>query len=364
MPRSKPVTTDESLSPLAGGAPFRILLVDEAAHVRRLVTESLAGVASSMLCASSLAEARRWLDEAPVDLALIDAHLPDGAGLELLRQLDTGRSCTQAILMTDQPTLENALEAIRAGAADFLIKPFKAGELSERVRQAIVRHRAGRQARQRIERLRRICKKLNQARDEVSQQVDILCNDLVSAYQELATQMNQVQQMSRAGDYASLIHNELDLEAMLRRTLEYLLQKAGPTNAAIFLPANADEYTLGGYVNYECTAESADMLLQHLADVVAPKVAGHEGLVHITDNAALAQWIGDDSAYLADSHVLTFACRHRGEPLAVLTLFRDGSQPFDAAVVETCAALGVVLAEHLAKLIRIHHRSLPMDEPE
>src|SRR5690606_39228493 len=156
---------------------------------------------------------------------------------------------------------------------------------------------------------------------EVSEQVDILCHDLVTAYQDLAVQMQQVVHTS---EYAMVIRDELDLEKLLRRTLEYIIEKAGASNAAIFLPSSMDEYSLGGYVNYDCTPESADMLLQHLGDVFAPKVARQNELVHITDNIALCGWLGDDAMWLEDRHVLAFGCRQDDEALAVIAVFRDG----------------------------------------
>ena len=337
-----------------------MLVVDGEAKVRKLIADSLRGTPVTLLQAGSLAEARRQLAQGPVDLALIDPDLPDGSGIDLTGELSGKRSATQTIVITHRPSVERAIEAMRAGAVDLLVKPLKSPEIGDRVRRAIARHRSGRRDQQRIDRLRRICKKLTAARQEVGQQVDVLCNDLVNAYQELATQVHQVAQ---TGEFVGLMRNELDLEHMLRKTLEYVLQKAGPTNAAIFLPSSSDEYSLGGYVNYDCTSESADILLQHLADVVAAKIAEHDGPLQITDNPTLAQWIGDDAAYLADSHVLAFPCRHEAEALAVVILFRDAGEPFQPDLVEACAAIAPLLAQHLARLIRIHHRAT-IDEDE
>ncbi len=352
-------------SPISGEGErvvsFRVLLVDQEPQVRRVMTECLAGSGMNLVHAGSLAEARFRLGEAPADLVLIEPNLPDGSGLALAAELHQKHPATQTIVISGQPSLERAIAAIRAGAADFIAKPLDLAELNDRVREAVGRHNAGRRAQKRIQRLRRICKKLDRARQEVTQQVDILCNDLVTAYQELAAQMQQVVQTS---EYVGLVKDDLDLESLLRKTLEYLLRKAGPTNAAIFLPSSADEFTLGGYVNYDCTAESADALLQHLADVVAPSLAKRDGPLHLTDNQALAAWIGDDAAYLADSHVLAFACREGGECLAVVTLFRDGNQPFAPGIVDLCAAMAPMLAEYLAKIIRIHHRHIPGLKPE
>jgi DNA-binding response OmpR family regulator len=331
-------------------------LVDDEPQVIKVLGECLTGPHIELLKAANLAEARLLLAKGPIDLALVEPNLSDGSGMVLAGEIRRRRPATQTIVITGQPSLERAVEAIRAGAADFIIKPLDLGELNDRVRLALANRRNDRRRQARIQRLRRVCKKLNQARHEVAQQVDILCNDLVTAYQDLASQMQSAVQTS---EYAGLVRNELDLESLLRRTLEYLLQKAGPTNAAIFLPATADEYTLGGYVNYDCTAESADMLLEHLADVVAPRLAQREGPLLITDNATLTSWIGDDAAYLADSHVLAFSCRRGTEPLAVIALFRDHSQPFPAEMVEICAGIAPMLADYLSRIIRVHHRLAP-----
>lgn len=334
---------------------FHVLLVDTDPKVRKVLADAISGEHMVLLEAASLAEARTRLRESEVDLALIEPNLPDGSGMDLAHELDQTRSTTQTIVISDQPNLQRAVEAIRAGAADFIAKPLDLDELNERVRVAIDRHKVGQKQQMRIRRLRRICKKLNIARQEVTQQVDILCNDLVTAYQELAAQMQHVVYTS---EFAALVRNELDLENLLRKTLEYLVHKAGSTNAAIFLPATGSEYSLGGYVNYDCTPDSADLLLQHLADVVAPLLAERDAPVHITDNQTLGEWLGDDFAYLADSHVLGFACPHDDETLAVVVLFRDGSQPFDADVLETTAAIAPLLGQAMARIIRVHHRQI------
>ena len=228
------------------------------------------GEVVQLVHARSLTEARAQLTEKSVDLAVINPNLPDGSGLDLADELNKSRRIVATVLIGDTPDLESAMRAIRVGASDYIVHPINLEDVNQRLRQALAKQRKSRDQAQRVRRLRRLCKKLNQARADVSKQVDILCNDLVTAYQELAGQMQQVVQ---ASEFGAVIRDELDLEQLLRKTLEHLVEKAGPTNAAVFLPSSMDEYTLGGYVNYDCTPESADMLLQHLADVVAPKIS-------------------------------------------------------------------------------------------
>jgi len=340
----------------------RVLLVDTDPGLSDLLKQSApAGEPVQFTYARSLTEARAHLTEKSVDLAVINPVLPDGNGLDLADELNKSRRITSTILIGDEPNVESAMKAIRVGASDYLVKPLDPKDADERVRKVLTRQRKSRNQAQRVRRLRRLCKKLNQARVDVSKQVDVLCNDLVTAYQELAGQMQQVVQ---ASEFGAVIRDELDLEHLLRKTLEHLVEKAGATNAAVFLPSSMDEYTLGGYVNYDCTPDSSDMLLQHLADVVAPKVAGRDDLVHITDNQSLAHMLGGDAVYLVDSHMLAFACRSENESLAVVALFRDGSDPFDQSVLDTAEAVGPLLGEALARVIRIHHRGLDDDAYE
>ena len=346
---SKPKTQKQS-------RPYQILIVDHEPNVQKTLVDAIAAEKINVDCASTLQEARAKLESGPIDLILIEPNLPDGAGLDFAKEARAKRSVTQAIVITGQPSLERAMEAIHIGVAGFMVKPLNVDELNEQVQQAIARHKHRRRSRRKYAKLQKVCNQLSKAHNEVSKQVDVLCNDLVTAYQELAGQMQQVVQTS---EFSTYIGDELDLEKLLRKTLEFLLEKAGPTNAALFLPTTADEFTVGGYVNYDCSSGPADIILQHLADVVAPRMAKRADLVHLTDDDAIETWIGDDAAYFADSHVIAFACRHEDEPLAVIVLFRDGSEPFSDETLDAATSIAPILGDYLAKVIRIHHRCPP-----
>ncbi len=361
MPRRLPASTAKTDPPAARprrsprAKPFIVLLVDDEPQVSRLLGECITGDHMLLLQARSLDEARKHLAAHRVDLVLIEPNLARGEAMTLTEELAHNRRSPQTIVITGQPSLERAMDAIRVGAAAFMVKPLDMTLLNQRVREAMARRKAQDRHLDRLRRLRSMCQELRAARQEVTQQVDILCNDLVTAYQELATQMQSVVQTS---EFAATIKQELDLEQMVRKVLEYLLDKAGPTNAALFLPTGNMDYALGGYVNYDCSAGSSDLVLQHLADILAPRIAKQDAPIHLTDNQALTQWLGDDAAYLADCHVLGFACCHAGEPLAIIVLFRDAAQPFDAPLIETVTGIAPTLAEYLARIIRVHHRHL------
>ncbi|MEM6551749.1 MAG: response regulator [Planctomycetota bacterium] len=343
--------------------PARVLVVDRDTRVPALLRDCRpAGQTLDIIQAGSLAVARDLIDKQRIDLAIIEPAMPDGDGYELAAELADAPSPSKPAVATliagSTADFDAARRALAAGAADFLVKPeLTTNELTDRLAHTLAKQRKDAKLARRVRRLKKLCKRLNDARLEVAGQVDTLCNDLVTAYQELAVQMKGVVDETRTVE--DVLSDELDLEQVIRKTLEWLVGQSGPSNAAVFLPCSMDEFSLGGYVNHDCTAESADMLLQHLADVLAPKVADRDQLIHLKDNASIEQWIGDDAAYLADSEVLAFAARTDDESLAVLCLFRDAEQPYPEDVVQACRALAPILGETLSRLIRIHHRHLP-----
>jgi DNA-binding NtrC family response regulator len=78
--------------------------------------------------AATLAEARAALAAAPPDLALVDLGLPDGSGIELLRR-EEGTPPLELVVVTGNATVETAVEALRQGALDYLVKPIDRARL-------------------------------------------------------------------------------------------------------------------------------------------------------------------------------------------------------------------------------------------
>ncbi|HEX5686422.1 MAG TPA: sigma 54-interacting transcriptional regulator, partial [Ideonella sp.] len=92
--------------------------VDSATSLRDLVaTENF-----SVALAHTLRDARRQIALQPPDLVLLDLQLPDGSGLDLFSDPDLVAS-SELVLITGHASLETSIEALRLGAADYLVKP-------------------------------------------------------------------------------------------------------------------------------------------------------------------------------------------------------------------------------------------------
>lgn len=344
----------------------RVLLVDATTDLRCVLERCQAEHGKvNVVYASTTDQARKKIDQAGrIDLAVLCPTAEDQSVMALADELKARDTATASVVVSPAADFALAQLAMQSGALDLIVRDqaqvsdtdWQANTTS-RVTAALNRQWAERMRSARIRKLKRLCRRLNDARLEVTEQVDVLCNDLVTAYQELAVQM---QNITQTNGYQEAIGEELDLEALLRKTLEYLIQQAGPCNAAVFLPSSADEFALGGYVNYDCTKESADMLLEHLADVLAPSIAQQEvPLIHATTNNELDELLGDDWNYLADCHMVALPANHDGEALAVLTLFRDRDQPFSHEAIEALSVIAEQMGELLGRIIRVHHRAVP-----
>jgi len=116
---------------------MKVLIVEDSAVMRRLLSRSLAALGFEVVEATNGAEAWREFQKSPFSLALTDWIMPEVDGLELIRRI---RACnlpdyTYLILLTARGEKGALVEAMEAGADDFLAKPFDPGELRVRVKQ-------------------------------------------------------------------------------------------------------------------------------------------------------------------------------------------------------------------------------------
>jgi two-component system, NtrC family, nitrogen regulation response regulator NtrX len=100
-----------------------ILIVDDEENIRSSLVRIFQFEGYECQTAGSVSEALKALGTFTPDLAMLDVHLPDGNGLELLELIKKKHSQVPVIVMSGQGTIDIALEAIRKGAQDFLEKP-------------------------------------------------------------------------------------------------------------------------------------------------------------------------------------------------------------------------------------------------
>jgi DNA-binding NtrC family response regulator len=119
-----------------------VLLVEDEAPIRETLREFLLGRGHEVNVARDGQQAAEFLaSERAYDLVLTDLRLPVGDGVEVIRLARARSQSCYVVLMTGFASLESAIEAVRLGAFDYLVKPFSLSELDLALRR-ITDHRS------------------------------------------------------------------------------------------------------------------------------------------------------------------------------------------------------------------------------
>ena len=118
-------------------AKEKILIVDDERAIRWTLAEALREWDYQVFEAGTIAAARTVLEEEALALVLLDINLPDGSGLDALRDIKQHQPDTVVIMITSEVVVENILAALRGGAYDFIGKPIRLEELQVTIRNGI-----------------------------------------------------------------------------------------------------------------------------------------------------------------------------------------------------------------------------------
>ncbi|NVN91011.1 MAG: sigma-54-dependent Fis family transcriptional regulator [Desulfuromonadales bacterium] len=117
------------------------LVVDDEESIQSLLKTYLEREGFFVDCASDVVAAETFLSGKTYDLILVDICLGKGNGIELLRQIREHDQHVQVVLITGNPNVESAAEALRLGAFDYLIKPFTPYQIMGTARRALLSKR-------------------------------------------------------------------------------------------------------------------------------------------------------------------------------------------------------------------------------
>ncbi len=120
----------------------KILLVEDSPSLARTYRAQLEKAGHVVLAADSLAQARTAFERSQPDCVLLDLQLPDGNGLDLLQEWQQSPDAlVSVVVITANGSMTTAIDAMRAGASDFIVKPFDAERLQTTVVNAVEKHR-------------------------------------------------------------------------------------------------------------------------------------------------------------------------------------------------------------------------------
>lgn len=123
-----------------------VLIVDDEPDIRDLLEITLARMGVATLTAPDLTTARQLLSAHQPQLCLTDMNLPDGCGIDLVHWIQQHAPATPVAVITAYGSMETAIEALKAGAFDFVSKPVELARLRELVNSALKLSEPGPQA--------------------------------------------------------------------------------------------------------------------------------------------------------------------------------------------------------------------------
>jgi FixJ family two-component response regulator len=334
-----------------------VLVVDDEPALRELADDVVGRrVDCRVITVDSIGAARKALHSENVSLVLLDVNLPDGDGLSLLPLIRERHPTAEAVVITGKPSLDGAIGAMRAGVIDFLPKPFTADHLQDRVRRALARQSIVARTDKRLRRLRRAVRRLNISRRTVSQKVDLLCNDLVSAYGELSKQVDSIRVTE---SFRKLVYSARDLEQLLCHAMDYILRQSGYSNVAVWLAAEDGVSELGAYMKYTIPGDKT--LTEAMKDGLLPLVQ-REGFVHLQPEELAQNLTPIELEHLSTQTILASNCTYLGETLATIIAFRDARSPFTEEDGNMIKAITPIFATALASVVRRQTEGLDDEE--
>jgi two-component system response regulator AtoC len=115
----------------------QVLVIDDEVFVRDLLDDFFGKLGFTVVAAADGPAGIDAFQSTEFHAVLVDLKMPGMSGTETLRELRAIRPSVPVIIMTGYPTIDSSIEALRLGAYDYIIKPFKLQELRELVERAI-----------------------------------------------------------------------------------------------------------------------------------------------------------------------------------------------------------------------------------
>lgn len=243
-----------------------ILIVDDEASLRQTLARILQRAGFEVTTTASGSEALTLLAQQPFDLVYLDLRMPDMNGLEVLRAIHTKLPDLPVILFTAQPDLNSAVEALRHGAIDYLLKPLKP--------QAVIDHTKAILANKQKERRKR----------ELQRQIEALQAELHALEREGTPQPDLMTPQSGVTDERFLRRGALTMDMLTRRvTMKERVVNLPPTSFDYLLvlarhtPNVVDYQTLVSEAQgYETNPHEAQELtkwhIHHIRQAIEPDV--------------------------------------------------------------------------------------------
>ncbi|MEA2641111.1 MAG: hypothetical protein QOF51_2505 [Chloroflexota bacterium] len=281
-----------------GSETPRLLVVDDEENVLTTLAAILEQEGYEVVAAGNAADALTHIRNERFDLLLTDLRIEGSSGLELLTALRERSPETPSVMLTGYASLESAIDAIREGAYDYLIKPCHVDELKATVARAIERGVLGRALRERLGELNEANSKLRTLSEGLQERVDQATAKLRHSVDELAETNRQLEEATQIREeFISMAAHELKTPiTSLRGSAQLMLRRLGRDDAV-----DADSMRRGLHVIEQQSGKLARLITQML-DLTRVRAGRLELNPERTELVRLLRDVAANEQTFADEH--------------------------------------------------------------
>ena len=334
-----------------------ILLIGEANEQTIAIRASIEVAGYIVVHAGTIKAAEIALEQAAFGIIVVDCDTSESVVESITEFTSLLSPKTPTIGYTTSRSQTLVMEIMRSGASDVLCLPRDLSAVKDRVEKILRNNQDVLLEETRNKEVRRLYDEAHTAHGEAVEEIENLSHTLASGH---CDQEQQLRLVAMAAEFRTLVSQELEVESMLRTSLEYLLHRLGPTNAAVYIREGDIGWGVGAYINYDRQGENFSEFLQTLGEQSCPLIAQEKSLRIFTDGVSFTNWIDADALDFDGCEVVAVGCFDGERCMAVIVFFRSDSKRFNNESTKIIESLSPTFGSQLGKILKIHRRAQPM----
>ena len=332
----------------------KILLIGEASEQTTAIRASIEVAGYNVVHAGTMKAAEIALEQGAYGLIVVDCDTNNSVVESISEFTSLLSPKTPTIGFTTSRSQTLVMNMMRNGASDVFCLPRDLGVVKERIELAMSKNTNMQEATKKYDEIQRLYNEVHQAHGAAVEEIESLSHTLANGQ---CVQDQKMRLVAMAAEFRTLVSQELEVESMLRTSLEYLLHRLGPTNAAVYIREGEVGWGVGAYINYDRQGENYSEFLQTLGEQACTTVSQEKTLHVFTDGNSFTNWIDTDELDFEGNEVLSIACFDGEKCMAVIVFFRSDSKRFNDESLKIVETISPLFGSQLGSILKIHRRA-------
>jgi len=336
------------------GSTEQILLIGEASKNTQSIRAMLEIAGHKVLHAGTVKAAEIALEQTGFVMIIVDCDVNDSVVGSIAEFTSLLSPKTPTVGFTTSRSQTLVMDVMRSGAVDMFCLPRDLSVVQGRVEKIITNTQKNKLHEDRNMETRQLYEEAHQAHGAAVEEIESLSHTIANGQCQQEQQMRLV---AMAAEFRTLVGQELEVESMLRTSLEYLLHRLGPMNAAVYIREGDVGWGVGAYINYDRQGENFSEFLHTLGEHACSSVSQERGLRLFTDGSSFTNWINSEDLDFSGNEVVAVGCFDGSQCMAVIVFFRSDSKRFGDESVKIIETLSPIFGTQLGSILKINRRA-------